>query len=118
MKGSVVVFVVVVEQFVVVYLDYFGIFVVLFISDEEGDVIDGVCWVVDVFCVWGQGIDWCIIGELFFIVVFGDLLWVGCCGSLLVMLMVKGVQGYVVYFQKVCNLIYLVVVVVVELMVC
>lgn len=35
------------------YFDYFGMLVVLLISDEEGDVIDGVCYVVWLFVECG-----------------------------------------------------------------
>lgn len=47
MKMLFVVFVVVFEEFVVVYFDYCGVIVFLIMSDEEGLVIDGIVKVVE-----------------------------------------------------------------------
>jgi succinyl-diaminopimelate desuccinylase len=63
MKGSVAAFVVALEQFVATHPDHRGTVGLLLTSDEEGDAIDGVRKVADVFRERGQRIDWCITGE-------------------------------------------------------
>ncbi|MCF7749893.1 succinyl-diaminopimelate desuccinylase [Bacillus subtilis subsp. subtilis] len=107
MKGSVAAFVVAAEQFVADHPDHPGTLAVLLTSDEEGDAIDGVRRVADLFRERGQGIDWCITGEPSSTAVLGDLLRVGRRGSLSATLTVKGVQGHVAYPDKARNPIHL-----------
>lgn len=107
MKGSVAAFVVAAEQFVAAHPQHPGTLAVLLTSDEEGDAIDGVRRVADLFRDRGQGIDWCITGEPSSTAVLGDLLRVGRRGSLSGTLTVKGVQGHVAYPHKARNPIHL-----------
>ncbi len=107
MKGSVAAFVVAAEQFVKAHPEHPGTLAVLLTSDEEGDAIDGVRRVADIFRERGQGIDWCITGEPSSTAVMGDLLRVGRRGSLSGTLTVKGVQGHVAYPHKARNPIHL-----------
>jgi succinyl-diaminopimelate desuccinylase len=107
MKGSVAAFVVAAEQFVAAHPDHPGTLAVLLTSDEEGDAIDGVRRVADLFRARGQAIDWCITGEPSSTAVLGDLLRVGRRGSLSATLTVKGVQGHVAYPDKARNPIHL-----------
>ncbi|WP_312321126.1 succinyl-diaminopimelate desuccinylase [Stenotrophomonas sp.] len=107
MKGSVAAFVVAAEQFVAEHPEHPGTLAVLLTSDEEGDAIDGVRRVADLFRERGQGIDWCITGEPSSTAVLGDLLRVGRRGSLSGTLTVKGVQGHVAYPHKARNPIHL-----------
>ncbi len=107
MKGSVAAFVVAAEQFVAAHPDHPGTLAVLLTSDEEGDAIDGVRRVAEIFRERGQRIDWCITGEPSSTAVLGDLLRVGRRGSLSATLTVKGVQGHVAYPHKARNPIHL-----------
>lgn len=107
MKGSVAAFVVAAEQFVAAHPDHPGTLAVLLTSDEEGDAIDGVRRVADLFRERGQAIDWCITGEPSSTAVLGDLLRVGRRGSLSATLTVQGVQGHVAYPHKARNPIHL-----------
>ncbi|WP_448142352.1 succinyl-diaminopimelate desuccinylase [Stenotrophomonas bentonitica] len=107
MKGSVAAFVVAAEQFVADHPDHPGTLAVLLTSDEEGDAIDGVRRVADLFRERGQKIDWCITGEPSSTAVLGDLLRVGRRGSLSGTLTVQGVQGHVAYPHKARNPIHL-----------
>ncbi len=107
MKGSVAAFVVAAEQFVAAYPDHPGTLALLLTSDEEGDAIDGVRRVADLFRERGQVIDWCITGEPSSTAVLGDLLRVGRRGSLTGTLTVCGVQGHVAYPDKARNPIHL-----------
>ena len=107
MKGSVAAFVVAAEQFVAAHPDHSGTLAVLLTSDEEGDAIDGVRRVADLFRERGQKIDWCITGEPSSTAVLGDLLRVGRRGSLSGTLTVQGVQGHVAYPHKARNPIHL-----------
>ncbi|AZR34358.1 succinyl-diaminopimelate desuccinylase [Xanthomonas vasicola] len=107
MKGSVAAFVVAAEQFVAAHPTHAGTLAVLLTSDEEGDAIDGVRRVANLFRERGQAIDWCITGEPSSTERLGDLLRVGRRGSLSGTLTVKGVQGHVAYPQKARNPIHL-----------
>ncbi|MGY4891404.1 UNVERIFIED_CONTAM: succinyl-diaminopimelate desuccinylase [Xanthomonas axonopodis] len=107
MKGSVAAFVVAAEQFVAAHPTHSGTLAVLLTSDEEGDAIDGVRRVAEVFRERGQTIDWCITGEPSSTERLGDLLRVGRRGSLSGTLTVKGVQGHVAYPHKARNPIHL-----------
>lgn len=107
MKGSVAAFVVAAERFVAEHPGHPGTLAVLLTSDEEGDAIDGVRRVADVFRERGQRIDWCITGEPSSTATLGDLLRVGRRGSLSGTLTVKGVQGHVAYPHKARNPIHL-----------
>ncbi|MDN5781797.1 MAG: succinyl-diaminopimelate desuccinylase [Luteimonas sp.] len=103
MKGSVAAFVVALERFVARHPKHEGCVALLLTSDEEGDAIDGVRHVAQVFRERGQRIDWCITGEPSSTTVLGDLLRVGRRGSLTAMLTVRGVQGHIAYPDKARN---------------
>ncbi|MBB4606708.1 succinyl-diaminopimelate desuccinylase [Xanthomonas arboricola] len=107
MKGSVAAFAIAAEQFVAAHPQHAGTLAVLLTSDEEGDAIDGVRRVADLFRARGQAIDWCITGEPSSTERLGDLLRVGRRGSLSGTLIVKGVQGHVAYPHKARNPIHL-----------
>ena len=107
MKGSVAAFVVAAERYVAAHPQHAGTLAVLLTSDEEGDAIDGVRRVAQLFRERGQGIDWCITGEPSSTARLGDLLRVGRRGSLSGNLTVKGVQGHVAYPHKARNPIHL-----------
>ncbi len=106
MKGSVAAFVIALEQFVAAHPGHAGTVALLLTSDEEGDAIDGVRRVADMFRARGQAIDWCITGEPSSTERLGDLLRVGRRGSLSGTLLVKGVQGHVAYPHKARNPIH------------
>lgn len=91
MKGFLVVMVVVIECFIVKYLDYKGFILFLIILDEEGLFINGIICVIDIFEVCGEKIDLCLVGELLLWDKLGDVVKNGCCGLLIGFLMVKGV---------------------------
>lgn len=103
MKGSVAAFVVALERFVATHPDHPGTVALLLTSDEEGDAIDGVRKVADVFRERGQHIDWCITGEPSSTTKLGDLLRVGRRGTLSATLTVRGIQGHVAYPHKARN---------------
>ena len=107
MKGSVAAFVVALERFVAAHPDHPGTVALLLTSDEEGDAIDGVRRVADLFRTRGTHIDWCITGEPSSSERLGDLLRVGRRGSLSATLTVRGVQGHVAYPDKARNPIHL-----------
>ncbi|MBB4653952.1 succinyl-diaminopimelate desuccinylase [Xanthomonas sp. F14] len=107
MKGSVAAFAIAAEQFVAAHPQHVGTLAVLLTSDEEGDAIDGVRRVAELFRARGQAIDWCITGEPSSTERLGDLLRVGRRGSLSGTLTVKGVQGHVAYPHKARNPIHL-----------
>ncbi len=106
MKGSVAAFVVALERFIDAHPDHAGTIALLLTSDEEGDAIDGVRKVADVFRTRGQHIDWCITGEPSSKQKLGDLLRVGRRGTLSATLAVHGVQGHVAYPDKARNPIH------------
>ena len=106
MKGSVAAFVVALERFVAAHPAHRGTVALLLTSDEEGDAVDGVRKVADVFRERGQRIDWCITGEPSSKAKLGDLLRVGRRGTLSATLAVKGIQGHVAYPDKARNPIH------------
>ena len=106
MKGSVAAFVVALEQFVAEHPQHPGTVALLLTSDEEGDAIDGVRKMAQLFRERGQRIDWCITGEPSSKQALGDLLRVGRRGSLSARLTVHGVQGHVAYPDKADNPIH------------
>jgi len=106
MKGSVAAFVVALEGFVAAHPGHAGTVGLLLTSDEEGDAIDGVRRVAQVFRERGQRIDWCITGEPSSKETLGDLLRVGRRGTLSATLTVQGVQGHVAYPEKARNPIH------------
>lgn len=106
MKGSVAAFVVALERFVAAHPDHAGTVGLLLTSDEEGDAIDGVPKVANLFRERGQRIDWCITGEPSSKAVLGDLLRVGRRGTLSATLTVHGIQGHVAYPEKARNPIH------------
>jgi succinyl-diaminopimelate desuccinylase len=106
MKGSVAAFVIALERFVAAHPDHAGTVGLLLTSDEEGDAIDGVPKVANVFRERGQRIDWCITGEPSSKSVLGDLLRVGRRGTLSATMTVKGIQGHVAYPEKARNPIH------------
>lgn len=103
MKGSVAAFVIAAERFVAAHPDHPGRLALLLTSDEEGDAIDGVRRVTELFRGRGQRIDWCITGEPSSTARLGDLLRVGRRGSLTATLDVHGIQGHVAYPDKARN---------------
>lgn len=106
MKGSVAAFVVALEQFVAAHPGHDGRVALLLTSDEEGDAIDGVRKVAELFRGRGERIDWCVTGEPSSKAVLGDLLRVGRRGTLSATLTVHGVQGHVAYPDKARNPIH------------
>ena len=106
MKGSVAAFVVAMEAFVGGHPRHAGKVALLLTSDEEGDAIDGVRKVADVFRDRGERIDWCITGEPSSKDALGDLLRVGRRGTLSATLTVRGIQGHVAYPDKARNPIH------------
>jgi succinyl-diaminopimelate desuccinylase len=106
MKGSVAAFVVALERFVAAHPDHAGTVGLLLTSDEEGDAIDGVPKVANVFRERGQRIDWCVTGEPSSKTALGDLLRVGRRGTLSATLTVIGIQGHVAYPEKARNPIH------------
>jgi succinyl-diaminopimelate desuccinylase len=106
MKGSVAAFVVALERFVAAHPEHRGTVALLLTSDEEGDAVDGVRAVADVFRERGQPIDWCVTGEPSSKERLGDLLRVGRRGTLSATLTVQGVQGHVAYPDKARNPIH------------
>ena len=106
MKGSVAAFVVALEDFVAAHPRHAGKVALLLTSDEEGDAIDGVRKVADVFRERGERIDWCITGEPSSKDALGDLLRVGRRGTLSATLTVRGIQGHVAYPDKARNPIH------------
>lgn len=106
MKGSVAAFVLALERFVARHPGHSGAVGLLLTSDEEGDAIDGVRKVADVFRARDQRIDWCITGEPSSKEKLGDLMRVGRRGTLSATLTVKGVQGHVAYPEKARNPIH------------
>ena len=106
MKGSVAAFVVALEDFVARHPRHAGTIALLLTSDEEGDAIDGVRRVADVFRARGQRIDWCVTGEPSSRERLGDLLRIGRRGTLSGTLTVRGIQGHVAYPDKARNPIH------------
>ena len=106
MKGSVAAFVVALEQFVAAHPGHAGTVAILLTSDEEGDAVDGVRKVMDVFRTRGQRIDWCVTGEPSSKATLGDLLRIGRRGTLSGTLTVRGIQGHVAYPEKARNPIH------------
>ncbi len=106
MKGSVAAFVVALERFVSAHPDHRGTVAMLVTSDEEGDAVDGVRRIADVFRERGQRIDWCVTGEPSSKSQLGDLLRVGRRGTLSATLTVRGIQGHVAYPDKARNPIH------------
>ena len=106
MKGSVAAFVVALERFVAERPDHQGTVALLLTSDEEGDAVDGVRRVAEVFRERGQRIDWCVTGEPSSKERLGDLLRVGRRGTLSATLSIRGIQGHVAYPEKARNPIH------------
>ena len=106
MKGSVAAFVIALEAFVTAHPRHPGKVALLLTSDEEGDAIDGVRKVAEVFRERGERIDWCITGEPSSKDALGDLLRVGRRGTLSATLTVRGIQGHVAYPDKARNPIH------------
>ncbi len=106
MKGSVAAFVIALERFVAAAPGHAGTVALLLTSDEEGDAIDGVRRVAQLFRERGQRIDWCITGEPSSKAKLGDLLRVGRRGTLSATLTVRGIQGHVAYPDKARNPIH------------
>jgi len=106
MKGSVAAFVLALERFVAKHPQHRGRVALLLTSDEEGDAIDGVRKVAELFRERGERIDWCITGEPSSTTKLGDLLRVGRRGTLSATLTVRGIQGHVAYPEKARNPIH------------
>lgn len=106
MKGSVAAFVIALEEFVARHPSHAGTVAVLLTSDEEGDAVDGVRRVVELFQERGQAIDYCVTGEPSSKEKLGDLLRVGRRGTLSGTLTIRGIQGHVAYPEKARNPIH------------
>lgn len=106
MKGSVAAMVVALERFVAAHPGHAGRVALLLTSDEEGEAVDGVRKVADVFRERGERLDWCVVGEPSANAALGDLVRVGRRGSLSATLTVRGVQGHVAYPDKALNPIH------------
>ena len=106
MKGSVAAFVIALEQFVARHPAHPGTVAVLLTSDEEGDAVDGVRRVVELFQARGQAIDYCVTGEPSSKEKLGDLLRVGRRGTLSGTLTIRGIHGHVAYPEKARNPIH------------
>jgi succinyl-diaminopimelate desuccinylase len=106
MKGSVAAMLVALESFVAAHPEHPGRVALLVTSDEEGDAIDGVRTVADVFKSRGERLDWCVVGEPSAKETLGDLIRVGRRGSLSATLTVRGVQGHVAYPDQADNPIH------------
>ena len=106
MKGSVAAFVIALEQFISAHPEHPGTVALLLTSDEEGDAINGVRRVAEVFRERKQAVDWCVTGEPSSTRTLGDLLRVGRRGTLSATLTVRGVQGHVAYPDKARNPIH------------
>ncbi len=106
MKGSVAAFVCALEQLVVTHPRHTGTLALLLTSDEEGDAIDGVRRVAQLFRERGQAIDYCLVGEPSSHQHLGDVVRVGRRGSLTATVTVRGVQGHVAYPDAAINPIH------------
>jgi succinyl-diaminopimelate desuccinylase len=106
MKASVAAFAIALERYVAAHPNHPGTVAMLVTSDEEGDAIDGVPKVAQLFRERGQRIDWCITGEPSSKTALGDLLRVGRRGTLSATLTIKGIQGHVAYPEKARNPIH------------
>lgn len=115
MKASVAAFVVALEQFAAERPQHPGTLALLLTSDEEGDAIDGVRRVAELFRQRGQRIDACVVGEPSSRSRLGDVVRVGRRGSLTAQVRVLGVQGHVAYPDLARNPIHLALPVLLEL---
>ncbi|HZH43280.1 MAG TPA: succinyl-diaminopimelate desuccinylase [Lysobacter sp.] len=106
MKGSVAAFVVALERFAAAHPNHPGRVALLLTSDEEGDAVDGVRRVAELFRARGERIDWCVTGEPSSKAALGDLLRIGRRGTLSATLTVRGIQGHVAYPEKARNPIH------------
>jgi succinyl-diaminopimelate desuccinylase len=115
MKGSVAAMVVALEQMAANRTAWHGRVGLLLTSDEEGDAIDGVRKVAELFRTRGERIDWCLVGEPSSAQVLGDVVRIGRRGSLTATVDVRGIQGHVAYPDKALNPIHRVLPVLLEL---
>jgi succinyl-diaminopimelate desuccinylase len=106
MKGSVAAFVVALESLVRAHPKHPGTLALLLTSDEEGDAIDGVRQVAEVFRQRGQRLDACLVGEPSSKSTLGDVVRIGRRGSLTATITVAGVQGHVAYPEQADNPIH------------
>ncbi|MCG6117521.1 MAG: succinyl-diaminopimelate desuccinylase [Aquimonas sp.] len=105
MKGSVAAFVLALEA-LAARRDWQGRVGLLLTSDEEGDAIDGVRRVAELFRGRGERINWCLVGEPSSSQRLGDVVRIGRRGSLTCTATVLGVQGHVAYPDKADNPIH------------
>jgi succinyl-diaminopimelate desuccinylase len=105
MKGSVAAFVLALED-LAARRDWQGRVALLLTSDEEGDAIDGVRRVAELFAARGERIDYCLVGEPSSAQRLGDVVRIGRRGSLTCTATVLGVQGHVAYPEKAVNPIH------------
>ncbi|MBS0212364.1 MAG: succinyl-diaminopimelate desuccinylase [Proteobacteria bacterium] len=106
MKSGVAAMACALETFVAAHPQHPGTLALLLTSDEEGDAIDGVRRVAELFRARGQRIDYCITGEPSSMQTLGDLIRVGRRGTLTGSLTVHGVQGHVAYPERARNPIH------------
>lgn len=114
MKGSVAAFVLALED-LAHRRDWRGRVGLLLTSDEEGDAIDGVRRVAELFAARGERIEYCLVGEPSSSQCLGDVVRIGRRGSLTCTATVLGVQGHVAYPEKALNPIHRVLPVLAEL---
>jgi succinyl-diaminopimelate desuccinylase len=106
MKGSVAAFVVALESLVKAQPRHAGTLALLLTSDEEGEAIDGVRRVAELFRQRGQRLDACLVGEPSSSSRLGDVVRIGRRGSLTATIRVHGVQGHVAYPEQADNPIH------------
>jgi succinyl-diaminopimelate desuccinylase len=105
MKGSVAAFVLALED-LAARRDWQGRVGLLLTSDEEGDAIDGVRRVAELFAARRERVDYCLVGEPSSAQRLGDVVRIGRRGSLTCTATVMGVQGHVAYPEKALNPIH------------
>lgn len=106
MKGSVAAFVLAMEALAAGRSAWRGRVAMLLTSDEEGDAIDGVRRVADLFHARGERIDYCLVGEPSSSGRLGDVVRIGRRGSLTANVEILGKQGHVAYPQLADNPIH------------
>lgn len=108
MKSGIAAFVVAVENFIKINVNYNGSIGFLITSDEEGVATDGTIRVVKWLDKQGISIDYCLVGEPSSTNKIGDVIKNGRRGSLNGALTVHGKQGHIAYPQLSTNPIHLV----------
>ena len=104
MKGSIVAFLLAVDEFVKTtkLIDTEYKIMLLLTSDEEGSALDGTTIMVDFLKANNISLNYCLVGEPSCANVFGDCIKIGRRGSLTGELTVTGKQGHIAY-PHLCN---------------